>query len=67
MARDHGLEEILREDLEALSGLTEKLCLVVGLGFLIESLSLRLVMMGCWSGLEKVETVGHSNNQILLQ
>ncbi|HHQ6575010.1 TPA: hypothetical protein ACSTLY_001369 [Serratia fonticola] len=24
MARDHGLEEILREDLEALSGLTEK-------------------------------------------
>jgi len=81
MACDQGLEEILREDLEALSGLTEKamfggwawlldgklICLVVGLGFLMASLSLRLVMMGCWSGLEKVETVGHSNNQILLQ
>lgn len=67
MARDHGLEEILREDLEVLSGLSEKLCLVVWLGFLIESLSLRLVMMGCWPGLASVETVGHSNNQTLFQ
>lgn len=64
MARDQGLEEILREDIEALSGLTEKA--MFG-GFLMPSLSLWLLMMGCWSGLEKVETVWHSNNQTLFQ
>lgn len=67
MARDHGLEEILREDLEALSGLTEK-AIFGGWAWLLDG---KLIFAARDDGmlfrLGKDETVWHSNNQTFFQ